>query len=344
MSVKRILTGIRPTGALHLGHYVGALKRWVSLQDEDKYDCFFLIADVQALTTHVDKPAVIEEAVREVALDWVGVGLDPTRPNVHFVLQSSVPELTELTVYFSMLVRLKEVLRNPTIKSELAQLGADPTVGFIDYLGSQAADILGFTPPPQKGNKLLVPVGADQVPHLEFTNVVARRFNRRYGKVFLPCTAKVGDVGRLPGIDGKAKMSKSLNNAIQLKDSPEAVERLVKKMFTDKTKLRKDDPGHPEECPVYLYHQAFGDSKALDERAAKCRSGELGCVNCKKDLVEALNAFLDPIRARRKEAEKMPLGDYLREGTAEARKVVAVTMEAVRKAMHLDYPSVFASN
>lgn len=340
MAVKRILTGIRPTGALHLGHYVGALKQWVSLQDE--YECFFLIADVQALTTHVDQPAVIEDAVREVTLDWIGVGLDPTRPNVHFVLQSGVPELTELTAYFTMLVPFAEMERNPTIKAERAQLDSAPTAGFMIYPISQAADILLFTPsPPKRGDKLLVPVGEDQVPHLEGSNRVARCFNRRYGKVFLECTPKVGDVGRLPGTDGQAKMSKSLNNAIQLKDPPEVVAQLVRKMFTDKTKLRKDDPGHPYECPVFLYHNAFGDGSVLPDRAAGCKSGRLGCVECKQDLVRVLNAFLDPIRARREEAEKIPLDNYLREGTAEARKVAAVTMEAVHRAMHLDYPSVF---
>ena len=342
MATKRILTGIRPTGALHLGHYVGALRQWVQLQND--YECFFLMADVQALTTHADRPAVIEDAVREVVLDWIGVGLDPTRPNVHFVLQSGVPELTELTVYFTMLVRHSEVLRNPTVKAEMAQLGKKkgPTLGFISYPVSQAADILLFTPyPPRKGDELLVPVGEDQVPHLEGTNVVARRFNRQYGKVFLPCTPLVGGVGRLPGTDGKDKMSKSLGNVIQLKDDPDTVRKQVMQMFTDETKLRKGDPGHPEKCPVYLYHRTLGDSATLEDRASHCRSGELGCVECKEDLAKAINAFLDPIRARRAEAEKMPLGDYLREGTEKAREIAQVTMEAVRKAMHLDYPSVF---
>jgi len=340
MAIKRILTGIRTTGPLHLGHYVGALRQWVPLQED--YECFFLLADIQALTTHVNRPSVIEESVREVALDWIGVGLDPTRKNVHFVLQSGVPELTELTVYFSMLVRHKEILRNPTIKAELAQLGADPTVGFMTYPVSQAADILLFTPyPPRKGDELLVPVGEDQVPHLEGTNRVARSFNQRYGCVFLECTAKVGEVGRLPGTDGKGKMSKSLGNVIQLKDDPDSVCRQVMKMFTDPEKLRKGDAGHPERCPVYLYHQAFGNPSRLDDRAARCRSGELGCVECKRELVRALNTFLDPIRARRKEAEQMPLGEFLREGTEKAREIGQVTMAAVRKAMHLNYPSIF---
>ena len=341
MATKRVLTGIRPTGPLHLGHYVGALSQWIPLQDD--YECFFLIADVQALTTHINQPAVIEEAVREVMLDWIAVGLDPIRPNVHFVLQSGVPQLTELTTYFSMLVPFSEIERNPTIKEERKRLGSEPTVGFMGYPVSQAADILLFTPyPPGKEDELLVPVGEDQVPHLEGTNRIARRFNRRYGKVFLGCTPKVGKVGRLPGTDGQAKMSKSLRNVIQLKDVPETVQRQVMRMFTDPKKARQGDPGHPEGCPVYLYHQAFGNLATLDERAKRCRLGELGCVECKQNLVEVLNAFLDPIRKRRAEAEEMPLGKYLREGTEYAREVGQVTMAAVRKAMHLNYPSIFS--
>ncbi|PIU75576.1 MAG: tryptophan--tRNA ligase [Candidatus Portnoybacteria bacterium CG06_land_8_20_14_3_00_39_12] len=340
MATKRILTGIRPTGPLHLGHYVGALEQWVQLQDE--YECFFLIADVQALTTHIDRPEVIEESVKEVVLDWIAVGLDPTKPNVHFVLQSSVPELTELTTYFTMLAPFSEMEGNPTIKEEKENLKSPPTAGFMIYPVSQAADILLFTPyPPEKEDKLLVPVGKDQIPHLEGTNRIARRFNRQYGGVFVECTPKVGQVGRLVGTDGQAKMSKSLGNAISLKDDADLVRRQVMKMFTDKTKLRKGDPGHPDECPVYLYRQAFGDVALLVERAAKCRSGELGCVQCKKDLAEALNAFLEPIRTRRREAENMPLDRYLKEGTEKAREVGQITMKAVRSAMHLDYPMIF---
>ncbi len=340
MLIKRILTGIRPTGALHLGHYAGALKQWVLFQEE--YECFFLIADIQALTTHVDRPTLIEKAVREVMLDWISVGLDPTKPNVHFVLQSNLPELAELTTYFTMLVPFSEIEKNPTIKAERAQSDSAPTTGFMIYPVSQAADILLFTPyPPQEKDELLVPVGEDQVPHLEGTNRIARRFNRRYERVFLECAPKVGKIGRLPGTDGQAKMSKSLGNVILLKDNPDTVEKLVMKMFTDEKKARKGDPGHPEKCPTYLYHQTFGDQKTLEGRASRCQSGRLGCVECKKDLVRVLNTFLDPIRARRKKAESAPLGKYLREGTEKAREIGQVTMKAVRQAMHLDYSSVF---
>jgi len=344
MTTKRILTGIRPTGALHLGHYVGALEQWLRLQDD--YECFFLIADVQALTTHADQPELIERAVREVILDWIAVGLDPTRDNVHFVLQSGVPELTELTAYFTMQVKLSEVLRNPTVKAEQAQLeeqGRSITVGFASYPVSQAADILLFAPiPPGEDDELLVPVGEDQVPHLEATNRVARQFNRRYGRVFLDCSAKVGKVGRLPGTDGSGKMSKSVGNVIMLKDSAETVRKQVMSMYTDPKKLRKGDAGHPDDCPVYMYHQAFGSGAGLEKRAERCKAGDLGCVECKRDLVKVLNAFQEPIRVRRAEAEEEPLGDYLRSGTERAREVGGATMEAVREAMHLNYPSVFS--
>ncbi len=339
MSIKRILTGIRPTGALHIGHYVGALKQWISLQED--YECFFLIADVQALTTHIDHPELIEKSVREVMLDFIGIGLDPTRENVHFVLQSGVPELTELTTYFSMLIPFSEVERNPTVKAEKTQLKSNPTAGFMIYPISQAADILLFTPYPQKqGNQLLVPVGEDQIPHLEQTNRIARAFNRRYGQIFLECISKVGKVGRLVGTDGGTKMSKSLGNVILLKDEAEMVEKTVRRMFTDPTKIHKSDQGHPKKCPVYLYHRVFGDKETLNERAEKCKSGKLGCVECKKDLAKILIDFLEPIRERREKAEEAPLRKYLNQGTEKAREIGKITMEAVRKAMHLKYSSI----
>lgn len=360
MATRRILTGFRPTGPAHLGHWVGALKQWVPLQDEG-YDCHFLVADVQALTTHADNPGLIEWAVRELTLDWIAVGLDPTRPNVHFVLQSGVPELYELSELLAMIASVNEILRNPTIKSEVTQItgvqlspdeeigaeelraaGGKITVGFFRYPVSQVADIELFAPqPPKEGDELLVPVGADQVPHLEYTNVLARRFNRMYGRVFLPCTPKVGEVGRLVGTDGNAKMSKSLDNAIYLGDDAKVVEAKVRGMFTDKTKIRKDDPGHPDTCPVSIYHNAFGDGEAAKRIHEECAGGRRGCVACKKELAAALNGFLDPIRARRKEAERMPIAKYLREGTERAREVGAVTMRAVREAMHLDYKTIF---
>lgn len=340
---KRILTGIRPTGPLHLGHYVGALKMWKELQDQDEYECFFLVADVQALTTHADRPSVIEEAVKEVVLDFIAVGLDPTNPNTHFVLQSWVPELTELTTYFSMIVPFSRMEGNPTIKAELSHMGSSPTVGFMIYPTSQAADILLFTTyPPQPNDYLLVPVGADQVPHIEEAADIARMFNNRYGNTFLKCEAKVGLIGRLVGTDGQAKMSKSLGNVIQLSDTPEVVKKAVMKMFTDPKKIRMGDIGHPKKCPVFIYHEIFGNNLEDQKlRSKDCRLGKLGCANCKKSLVVTLNTLLDPIRDRREKAEQEPIGDYLISGTNRAREIAQNTMDAVRKAMHLDYPSIF---
>lgn len=339
MAIKRIMTGTRPTGPLHLGHYAGALKMWAELQDD--YECFFMIADIQALTTHVDQPKLIEQSVKEVLLDFFAAGLDPRRENVHFILQSGIPELSELTNYFTMLVPFSELERNPTIKAERLTLKSSPTAGFMIYPISQAADILFCSPMPHTDkDELLVPVGADQVPHLEETNRVARAFNKRYGELFLECKPKLSQFARLPGTDGAEKMSKSLGNAIFLGDSEEIVNEKVRSMYTDPTKLRKGDPGHPENCPAYLYHQIFGDQNTLENRASRCRSGDLGCVECKGDLAKSLNEFLDPIRERRKKAEKLLLGKYLLEGTKYARAVAENTVKHVRSAMHLDYPSI----
>ncbi|MDP2874231.1 MAG: tryptophan--tRNA ligase [bacterium] len=352
--IRRILTGIRPTGKLHLGHYVGALSMWAELQAED-YDCYFLLADVQALTTHAKEPGLIEEAVKEVTLDMLGVGLDPTRPNVHFVVQSWVRELPELYTYLSMVAPFSDVRRNPTLKDEMAAIEKGvvslsevkkTTLGFIDYPISQVADIELFTPPApfEKNDELLVPVGQDQVPHVELTNRTIRNFNATYGEVFLEAKYRITKFPRLVGTDGQAKMSKSLGNVIQLADPTEVVNKKVAVMFTDPQKIHATDPGHPEKCPVYLYHQAFAKEsekiRPLSERASQCREGKLGCVECKKELAKTLNNFLDPIRTRRAEAEKMPLRKILEKGTAQAREVGGQTLSAVRKAMHLDYPQV----
>lgn len=356
MATKRILTGIRPTGPLHLGHYVGALKQWLELQDE--YECFFLIADVQALTTHFENPQLIEKSVREVILDWISIGLDPEKPNVYFVLQSAVPELTELTAYLSMLISLAKLQHNPTIRAELKDKEIkNPSAGFVTYPISQAADILLFTPYPRSdGDELLVPVGEDQIPHLDDTNYIAEKFNDQYGSVLLACTPKVGNVGRLPGIDtnpgkkinneeaGKTqKMGKGAGNALFLKDDPVRVGSLVLKMYTDQTKEHKWDPGHPDKCPVYTYHYAFCDDLAsLRIRDLYCKMGQLGCVECKRDLAELLNNFLAPFRRRRAVAEtEAPLAEYLESGIRKAREVGQKTMSAVRAAMHLDYPMIF---
>jgi len=336
--LKRVLTGMRTTGSLHLGHYVGALKQWKEIQDTGEYECFFLLADVQALTTHADHPELLTKSVREVVLDWLSVGLDPNLPHVHFVLQSQVPERHELSVLLSMIARYKEVLRNPTLKTEL-RTQQDATVGFMAYPVDQAADIYMVSPQPGSESELLVPVGRDQSPHLEFANSLARRFNKKYGLVFVPCTALVGKLGRLVGIDGMTKMSKSLNNAINLSDDRKTVEESVRRMFTDPKRVRADIPGDTRNNPVFIYHRAFNADKAqVRDLGRLYRAGRVGDVEVKRKLAKALNDFLDPIRQRRLQYESVDVRGILEEGTWAARKACQPVVERVRELMHLSYP------
>lgn len=349
MKQHRVLTGIRPTGALHLGHYVGTLQQWPPLQNDD-YECFFLIADIQALTTHANEPKVIEDSVREVILDILSLGIDPSKSNVNTVLQSGVPELTELTVYLSMVTPFKWMLSNPTVKEELKALeekkkqqGKEPvSTGFMYYVVSQAADILFVSPDPVDGpDVILVPVGQDQVPHLEDNNRIARKFNSIYGKTFVMCEAKVGNVGRLVGLDGSSKMSKSKNNAIYLKDDPKTVEKKVMSMFTDPKRKHVTDPGTVEGNPVFIYHDAFNpDTKRVEEMKKLYKIGGIGDVQVKKELVIALNNFLDPIKSRREEAEQMDIRGILENGTNRARELAQETLARVRSNMHLDYTHI----
>lgn len=335
-NTKRILSGIRTTGPLHLGHYFGALKKWVELQD--KYECFFLLADVQALTTHFDRVSEIENSVREVILDFLAVGLDPIKST--FFIQSQVPELTELSMYFGMFTPLVELQRNPTIKDELKKQ-KDVYYGFMGYPVSQAADILLFTStPPIDGDELLVPVGEDQVPHLEFSRTTARRFNEVYGKTFVVPSTLVGDFPRLPGLDMQ-KMGKSAGNAIFLKDSAETVEAKIKRSFTDPEKVRANDKGHPWGCAVFQYYKALAPQMA-DEIEIACQKGEIGCSVDKVKLAQLANEFLRPIRERRTKYEKDPqyVSKIITEGNRKARAVGQKTMEAVRAAMHIDYKTL----
>lgn len=325
---KRILTGDRPTGKLHLGHYVGSLQNRVELQD--KYDTFLIIADVQALTTNFDKPEKLSEDVRQVARDYLAAGIDPEKTTIF--VQSLVPEIAELTVFYSMIVTVNQLRHNPTIKSEAEQYGyKEMSYGFLGYPVSQAADITFC-----QAN--LVPVGEDQIPHIEQTRKIVRKFNNMYGEVFPEPEALISDFPRLMGLDGKNKMSKSLNNAIYLSDSKEEVQQKIMQAKTDPARIHKDDPGHPEVCTVYHYHQAF-NSEESDEIAEKCRAGTIGCVACKKRLAEKLNAFLEPMRERRKKYLENPelVDEILMEGTAKARKEAQKTMEKVREVMKIDY-------
>ena len=325
---KRILTGIRPTGALHVGHYVGALHNWIELQDE--YNCYFLIADYQALGDHFHDIDLIRDSVLQVTLDWLSVGLDPEKSS--FVIQSYVPEFAELTMLLSFITPLGMLERNPTLKGELDALPVERrSVGFYSYPMSQVADIL-------LPRAHLVPVGDDQSPHVEMTREVARKFNRMFGEVFPESKTLVGDVPRLSGTDGQGKMSKSRGNAIMLSDDADTVTKKVRGMFTDPNRIRADIPGKVEGNPVFEYHDAFNpDTAQVDDFKARYREGDIGDVEVKLALAEAINNFLDPIREKRARYEQnMDLvEDALMTGVAKTRVIAAETMEMVRDAMRI---------
>lgn len=339
MTTKRVLTGMRTTGSLHLGHYAGALKRWLEIQESNKYENFFLLADIQALTTHADQPELLKKSIRDVTLDWLSVGLDPFRSDVHFVLQSQVPARAELSILFTMMAQYHEVLRNPTLKDELANQ-KQPSLGFINYPVDQAADIYMVSPVnPSGGDQLLVPVGQDQVAHLEFANRLARKINNKYGNIVLPCDPLVGHVGRLPGVGGGDKMSKSKGNSIDLTDDAETVRRKVMKMYTDPNRISPNMPGDVINNPVFIYHRAFNDDRnQVLELSDLYKVGKVGDVEVKERLAEALNRFLDPIRERRKKFEKVNLRDLLVSGSEAAQKYCLPVTEALREKMFLGYP------
>jgi tryptophanyl-tRNA synthetase len=328
---RTVLTGVRPTGPLHLGHYAGALENWLRLQSE--YECFFLIADYQ-VADYADDVEHVRQSVWDVALDWLAVGLDPEKS--HFVIESLVPQHAELTVLLSWFVPLGRLQRNPTLRAELEDLdrgGKGVPVGFFVYPVMQVANIL-------LPRAHLVPVGADQLPHIEMTREVARRFNRDFGEVFVEPEALVGRVRRLVGVDGQAKMSKSLGNAIYLKDDATTVQRKVMSMYTDPTRLRRTDPGHVEGNPVFMYHDAFNPRvDEIDELKARYVRGTVGDVEVKTRLVAAINHLLEPIRERRAYFEAHPhiVRDALDKGSEAERKVAESTMAAVRSALGLDY-------
>jgi tryptophanyl-tRNA synthetase len=328
-SKKRILTGIRPTGPLHLGHYAGALENWLRLQEE--YECFFLIADYQ-VSDYADDIDLVRKAVFEVALDWLAVGLDPERS--HFHIESLIPEHAELTLWLSWYVPLARLQRNPTLKAEMESFETKSVpVAFFTYPVMQVANIL-------MPKAHLVPVGEDQLPHIEMTREVARRFNRLFGEVFPEPEGLVGRVPRLVGIDGSAKMSKSLNNAIYLKDDAETVTQKVMRMFTDPTRIHATDPGHVEGNPVFMYHDAFNpDTAEVQDLKDRYVVGKVGDVEVKQRLARALNAFLDPIRERRAHYQAHPelVREALAAGTGHAKKVAEQTMAEVRAALRLNY-------
>lgn len=324
---KRLLTGDRPTGSLHLGHYVGSLKNRIELQND--YDSFIMIADVQALTDNFDNPKKVSENTLQVLQDNIAVGLNPEE--VTFFLQSAIPQIAELTIFYANLVTTARLERNPTVKDEIKtkkNFGEGVPLGFFMYPVSQAADITIV-----KGE--IIPVGEDQVPHIEQTREIVRKFNSIYGNIFVEPEAKVGDTGRLVGLDNNAKMSKSLGNAIFLNDDSETVKKKIMSMYTDPSRLRATDPGRVEGNPVFMYHDIFnknlGEIQDLKDRYVK---GQVGDVEVKDKLFEAIEEFLNPIRERRaKFSDEKLLMEILRAGTQRAKNVASETMAEVKNSM-----------
>jgi len=327
---KRILTGDRPTGPLHVGNYVGTLANRVKLQDT--YETFLLVADHHMLTTRLDRLEEIEQNIRDDVLDNLSVGVDPEK--VTYFLQSLIPQIPELHLYFSMLVSVPRAQRIPTLKEQMRDHElAQPTYGLLGYPILQAADILIV-----KGD--VVPVGKDQESHVELAREIARRFNELFAPVFPVPESLIPEVGLLPGIDGREKMGKSLDNAISLSDDPEAVTRKVMSMYTDPNRIRATDPGRVEGNPVFIYHDAFNEDRAeVEDLKERYRSGRVGDVEVKRRLIAALERFLQPIRERRARFEAQPklVEEILMEGSRKARAEAERTLHEVRAAMRLDY-------
>jgi tryptophanyl-tRNA synthetase len=332
MAKPRILTGDRPTGPLHLGHYVGTLENRARLQDE--YECFFIVADLHMLTTRTDRERLAETGrnIREVVLDNLSIGIDPDRSTIF--LQSLVPEIAELSLIFSMLVTVPRVQRVPTLKEVMQDLEIEqPSLGLLTYPVLQAADIMCV-----RAN--LVPVGKDQASHLEVTREIVRRFNTLYGDTLPEPDTLIGEVPTLVGTDGQAKMSKSLGNTIYLSDDAKTVEQKVRGMFTDPNRVRADIPGRVEGNPVFIYHDAFNPNTAeVDDLKERYRQGKVGDVEVKRKLAAAINNFLDPIRERRAYYESRPglLEEIIRSGSEHVRAETLETMRLVKDAMGLTY-------
>ena len=331
---KRILTGDRPTGRLHIGHYFGSLQKRVEMQNSGLYDPYILVADVQALTDNFNNPDKVRKNVREVVMDYLSVGIDPEKSTIF--IQSMIPEIAELTVFYSNLVTIARLERNPTVKTEIAQkrelFGESVTYGFLGYPVSQAGDITAFS-----GE--LVPVGEDQLPLIEQCREIVRKFNSIYGEVLIEPEAILSSGKRIKGLDGNVKMGKSLGNAIYLSDSPEEITRKVMSAVTDPKRIKKDDLGDPDVCMVAYYHQLFTEKEEYENVCKECRAGARGCVACKKQLAQNIIKTLEPIREKRKYYEDHPelVDKILIEGTQKARKEAQETMKKVKKAMKLDY-------
>ncbi len=328
----RLLTGDRPTGKLHLGHYVGSLENRVKLQDE--YECFFLVADYHALTTRPSRQDIAEipENIREMVLDYLAVGIDPNKSTIY--LQSLIPEVTTLHLIFSMLVTVPRLQRLPTIKQMARDAGLEAIpYGLLGYPVLQSADILMVRAD-------VVPVGKDNAPHVELTREIARRFNYLYGRVFPEPQTLLGRFPILPGIDGQKKMSKSLGNAILLSDDEKTVTQKVMKMYTDPRRIRADIPGRTRGNPVFIYHDLFNPNKEeVEDLKRRYRRGKVGDVEVKQKLARALNQFLEPIRQRRAEFERKPgiVEEILIEGSKVARREAQETLRIAEEAMGLTY-------
>ena len=327
MQKKRIVSGMRPTGKLHLGHVHGALNNWRSLQDD--YECFYFIADWHALTSEYERTEIIKESTRDIIIDWISVGLDPKRSV--FFIQSSIKEHAELHLIFSMVTPLSWLERNPTYKEQLKEMAQKNlyTYGFLGYPVLQAADILMY-----KANG--VPVGEDQSPHVELTREIARRFNHFYGEVFPLPEVLLTPEAKILGID-RRKMSKGYDNAIFISDPKEVIEKRVRAMITDPQRARRSDPGRPGYCNVFTFHELYTDKEKVQEIDTACRNATIGCVECKQTMAASLNAALEPIRAKRRELEASPetIDAIIEAGNRKARKIARGTMEEVREAVKI---------
>ena len=332
--MKTILTGIRPTGNLHLGHYFGACKNWLKLQDE--YNFYLEIADVQALTDNFNNPEKIRENVFELTCDLLSIGIDPKKVNIF--IQSKIPEIAELTIFYSNLVTMARLYRNPTVKNEIAQKkalfgesGESVTYGFVGYPISQAADITIF-----EGE--LIPVGEDQLPLIEQCREIVRKFNNIYGETLKEPEHLLSENARVKGLDGNEKMGKSLGNAIYLKDDYETVSKKIMSAVTDPNKIKKDDPANPDICMVYYYHKLIKNDN-IDTVCSECKKGERGCVACKRELIEKMNQFLKPIQEKQKYYHDNPEEVYniLNDGTNKAQEKAKTTMKKVKENMKINY-------
>jgi len=327
-----VLTGDRPTGNLHIGHYFGSIKKRLELQEN--YETYILVADVQALTDNFNNPEKVRKNVREVVIDYLSAGIDPEKATIY--IQSMIPEVAELTVFFSNLVTISRLQRNPTVKTEIAQkkevFGESVTYGFLGYPVSQAADIVAF-------NGKYIPVGEDQLPLIEQAREIVRKFNSIYGEILTEPEPILSTGKRIKGLDGNDKMGKSLGNAIYLADSEEEITKKVMSAVTDPARIKKDDLGNPDVCMVAYYHNLFTNKEDVKTVCEECKAGKRGCVACKRELAANIIEELKPIREKRKYYEEHPelVDEIIKNGTEKARKKAKEVMKEIKQAMKLDY-------